>query len=140
MSAITLVDAETISPAARNAPSSGDAATTGSSTALDVSYAARVMLDVALTVPDVTEQPIFDLTIESGPTDAGPWSTVAERKLADGVTVKLTDRLSLVGFDDFIRASWSAKAIGAGSGDNVACSALTLTITGATTPDEPAPE
>jgi hypothetical protein len=79
-------------------------------TAVDVTAFSTLRLDWSV-VADLGRVKQIDLFIETGPTDAGPWHTISERRMLPSHITgpyawEANPRATLGGFDAFVRARW----------------------------------
>jgi hypothetical protein len=90
----------------------GAQAASGSSTPLDVSAGGVLRLDARYEAGPAGSSVELTFVIESGPTDAGPWTAHFERRMrqnGEGPYVwRSKERIVLEGFDTFVRARWES--------------------------------
>jgi len=100
----------------------GSQARSGSSSALDVTAFSTLRLDLVARA-DLGVSPFLRTYVETAPATTGPWRVVDERHMTTGAAVGathawpagFTTRITLGGFDKFVRLRWAGGCEGQGS-------------------------
>lgn len=115
---------------------------TGDGSAVDVSAFSTLRLDWHV-VADLSRNPDITLTIETGPTASGPWTEIYRRQMVQSHQIsgdpyrwEALPRVTLAGFDSYVRPRWRCKAdtyFGAGN----RAASLSIGLSGDGQPDAP---